>query len=185
LALAGLRLRPAPKEQIEFFFSPDEFQPARVKSLEAAFHRSLTQGHPGAHRPRDALQVLCPKVIKLEQIANKLPGALRDDHAVRLCNALQPCRKVRRLTDDGLLLRSTGAYQVADHHQSSRNTDASLEGSVRLEATYRSDQFQTCAHGPLCVVLMGLWVAEVDEDTVTHVLRHAPKRPTVSATHFW
>jgi hypothetical protein len=40
MAVAGLRLRPAPKEQFEFFFSTDKFgQAARVKSVEAAVNR--------------------------------------------------------------------------------------------------------------------------------------------------
>ena len=37
LAPAGLRLRPTPKQQIEFFFPSDKLsQPARVESLEPA-----------------------------------------------------------------------------------------------------------------------------------------------------
>ena len=39
-----------------------------------------------------------------------------------------------------------------------------------LQSTYCSDQLQPCAHGPLCVVLVGLRVAEVDQDPVAHVL---------------
>ena len=54
-----------------------------------------------------------------------------------------------------------------------------------LQITYGSDQLQPCAHGPLGVVLVGLRVAEVDEDTVAHVLRdEAAEATTVSATHF-
>jgi hypothetical protein len=32
-------------------------------------------------------------------------------------NALQASRKVRRLANDGLLLRSAGAHEVANDHQ--------------------------------------------------------------------
>ena len=77
-----------------------------------------SQRRPGSHRPRDTLEVLCSKVLKLEQIAHELPSALRNHDAVRLCNALQACRKVRRLAYDGLLLRSTRTDQIADYHQS-------------------------------------------------------------------
>ena len=39
LTLAGLCSRPAPQQQFEFFFPPDERgQAARVQRLEAAFH---------------------------------------------------------------------------------------------------------------------------------------------------
>ena len=44
-------------------------------------------------------------------------------------------------------------------------------GRVGLESTYSSNQFQPCAHGSLCVVLVGLRIAEVNQDTITHVLR--------------
>ena len=172
LTFAGLCLRPAPQQQFEFFFAPDKLgQAARVQSLEAALHRSWSQRRPGSHRPRDALEVLCSKVLKLEQIAHELPGALRNDHAVRLCNALQARRKVRRLANDGLLLRSARSDQVADDHQTRCDADTRLQGRVGLQSTYSSDQLQPCAHGPLCVVLVGLRIAEVDQDPVAHVLR--------------
>jgi hypothetical protein len=43
-------------------------QAGPVESLEASFHRSWSQCRPGSHRPRDALEVLRPKVLKLEQL---------------------------------------------------------------------------------------------------------------------
>ena len=149
-----------------------------MESIEAAFNRSLSQGHPGSHRPSNALEVLCSEVLKLEQIAQELSGALGNDDAVRLCNALQACCKVRRLADDGLLLRSARSDQVADDHQSRGNTDARLQGRVGLQVTYSRDQLQPRAHGPLGVVFMGLGVPEVDEDAIAHVLRDEPAEAT-------
>ena len=142
-----------------------------MESVEAAFHRTRPQRRPGSHRPRDALEVLCSKVLKLEQVAHELSSALGNDHAVRLCNALQARCKVRRLADDGLLLRSARADQIADDHQSRRDADARLQGRVGLQIAYRSDQLQPCAHGPLGVVLVGMGVAEVDQHPVAHVFR--------------
>ena len=118
------------------------------------------------------LRSLCSEVLKLEQVAHELPGAFRNHDAVRLRNALQARRKVRRLAYDGLLLRSARADQVADDHQTRCDADARLEGRVGLQATYSSDQLQPCAHGPLCVVLVGLRIAEVDQHAVAHVLRN-------------
>jgi hypothetical protein len=71
--------------------------------------------------------------LKLEQVAHELPGAFGNHDAVRLCNALQACRKVRRLANNGLLLRSAGANQIADNDQSRRDTDARLKRGVGLE----------------------------------------------------
>ena len=45
---------------------------------------------------------------------------------------------------------------------------------MRLEAAYRSDQFQPCAHGSLGVVFVGLGIAEVDQNAVPHKLRYEP-----------
>ena len=41
-----------------------------------------------------------------------------------------------------------------------------------LQRTHRRDQLQPRAHGPLCVVLVGLRITEVDQDPIAHVLRH-------------
>ena len=50
-----------------------------------------------------------PQVLKLKQGADEPASALRNHHAVWLCNALQARRKVRRLANDGLLLRRARA----------------------------------------------------------------------------
>ena len=47
-----------------------------------------------------------------------------------------------------------------------------LQRSVGLEIAYSGDQLQPCAHGPLCIVLVGLGIAEINQDPVAHVLRH-------------
>ena len=136
LAFAALCLRPTPQQHFEFFFPPDKFrQAARVQCLEAAFHRSRSQRRPGSHRPCDALEVLCPKVLKLEQIAQELSGALSNHDAVRLRNALQARGKVWRLANDGLLLRSARSDQIADDHQSRCDADTRLQGRVGLQTS--------------------------------------------------
>ena len=130
LTFAGLCLRPAPQQQFEFFFPPDERgQAARVQRLEAAFHRTRPQRRPGSHRPGDALEVLGPEVLQLEQIAEQLSRALGDDDRVRLGDPLQARREVRRLADDAALLRLPRSDQVADHDQPGRNADAGLQWS--------------------------------------------------------
>ena len=54
-----------------------------------------------------------------------------------------------------------------------------------LEPAHRSDQCEPCAHGSLCVVLVSLRIAEVDENAVAHVLCYeAAEALTVSVTHF-
>jgi hypothetical protein len=103
-----------------------------MEGLEPTFHRTPSQRRPSAHRPRNALEVLCSKVVKLEQVAEELSRALRNDHAVGLRDALQARCKVRGLPYDCLLLRRARSDQIADHDQSGRNADADLEGRVGL-----------------------------------------------------
>ena len=62
--------------------------------------------------------------------------------------------------------------QIADHDQSRCDANARLQGRVGLQAAHSRDQLQPCAHRPLRIVLMGLRIAEIDEDAVAHILRH-------------
>ena len=41
-----------------------------------------------------------------------------------------------------------------------------------FRAAHGGDQLQPCAHGPLCVVLVGLGIPEVHKDPIAHVLRN-------------
>ena len=76
-----------------------------------------------------------PQVLKLEQIAHEPSRTLRNHDAVRLCNALQPGSKVRRLAHDGLLLRCTRADQIADDYKTRCYADAGLKGRVGPQGT--------------------------------------------------
>jgi hypothetical protein len=93
LAFTSLCPGPASKEQFEFFFPPDKgSQAAGVQRLETAFRRARPQRCPGVHRAGDALEVLCPKVLQLEQIAEKFSRGLGNDRGIRLGDPLQARR---------------------------------------------------------------------------------------------
>jgi hypothetical protein len=47
-----------------------------------------------------------------------------------------------------------------------------LQGRAGLQTAYRSDQLQPSAYRPLGIVLVGLRIAEIDQNAVAHVLRH-------------
>src|SRR5215472_6805377 len=98
-------IEPAPPQQFEFFFAPDEGgQAGRVQRLEAACHGTRPQRRPGPHRPDDALEVPWPEVLQLKEIADKSARAVADDDRVRLGDPLQARSEVRRLANDAALL---------------------------------------------------------------------------------
>ena len=141
LAFAGLCPGPAPQQQFEFFFAPDEGgQAAAMQRLEPALHRTRPQRRPGARRPGDALEVLWSEVLQFEQIAEKFSRGLGNDHHVRLGDPLQACRQVRRLADDTALLRLAGADQITDNNKPGGYADTGLQRSARLEPSHRRDQ---------------------------------------------
>ena len=142
-----------------------------MQRLEAALHRTRPQRRPGPRRPGDALEVLCPEVLELEEIAEKPPRAVGDDDHVRLGDALQARREVRRLADDAALLRFARADEVADDDQPGRDADAHLqaERGGGLQLRHRLDQRKPGQHRALGVVLVGLGIAEISQHAVAHV----------------
>ena len=87
---------------------------------------------------------------------------------------MQPCRKVRRLTNDCLLLSSARADQITDYDQSGGNAHAGLQWSTGLQPAYRLDQLQPCPDCPLSVILVRLGYPKLHQHAVTHVLSHEP-----------
>ena len=142
-----------------------------MQRLEAAFRGTRPQRRPGPRRPGDALEVLRPEVLKLEQIAEQPARALGDDDHVRLGDRLQPRREVRRLADDAALLRLARSDQVADDDQPGRDADPHVQRRAG-----RGDELRRCLddrepglHGALGVVLVRLRIAEIGEHAVAHV----------------
>jgi hypothetical protein len=69
-----------------------------------------------------------------------------------------------------LLLRRPLANQIADDHQPGSDPDARLElDGFDIEATDSVDRAQPRSHCPLGIVLMRLWVAEINQYAVAHV----------------
>jgi hypothetical protein len=75
-----------------------------VQSLETALCGRRSERCPGPYRPRDAFEILCSEVLKLEQVAKELSRILSANYAVRLRNALQASREVRGLAYNATFL---------------------------------------------------------------------------------
>src|SRR5580693_5203134 len=71
LSFACLCLRPAPQQQIEFFFASDKFGEAGcVESVETALDGRWSQCGPSSYGSSDTLEFLGPKVFKLEEVTD-------------------------------------------------------------------------------------------------------------------
>ena len=142
------------------------------KRLSTELGRSAAQARTGSAMP---LRSFGSEVLQLEQIAEQLSRALGDDDRVRLGNALEPRREVRRLADDAALLGFTRADQVADDDKPGRNADTGLQRRTgdfnSLTAAISS---KPRPHRPLGVILMRLRIAEINEHPVAHVFRDEP-----------
>src|SRR5262245_65530463 len=133
-ALAALRPRPAPQQQIGLFLAPDEgSQTARMQCLEAAFDGARPHRQPSAHRRGEALKVSGAKVLELEEIAEKAARTFGNDNGVRLGDPLQTRCKVWCLANDAAFLRIARSNQVADHDQPSSDANPGLQRSRRFE----------------------------------------------------
>lgn len=172
LALTRLCPGPAPQQQLDFLFPPDERgQSSRMKSVKAARQGTRAQRRPGPHWPGDALEVLRPKVFKLEDLAEKPARSLRDDDRVRFGQRLQARRQVGRLADHGLLLGGARADEIADHDETGGDADANLQGNARggLQLRRRLHKRKPGMHGALGVMLMGSRIAKISQHPVAHI----------------
>ena len=149
-----------------------------MQRLEAAFHRYLPAAPPRLAPVRDALEVLG---VRDRCSSNRLPikpaRAVGDDDHVRLGNALQARREVRRIADDAALLRFARSGQVADDDHPGRNPDcARCNGPTPALASFGTASImrQPGLHGALGIVLMGLGIAEINQHAVAHVFGDEP-----------
>ena len=78
-AFAGLRLLPAPQQQIELFLAPDQARRLRAQRLKATQNAALADDAPGALRLGKAGEGLRPEILDLEQRADLPPGAIGDE----------------------------------------------------------------------------------------------------------
>ena len=145
-----------------------------MQRLEAAFHRTRPQRRPGPHRPPDALEAPGPKVVELEETAEKSSCAFGDDDHIRFGNALQARRKVGRLAYYAALLRFTRWDQVTHHDEAGCNADPDLLSSARLEPSHRRNQLKPSPYRSLGVVLMGVRIAKVHKDAIPQISGDEP-----------
>ena len=127
---------------------------------------------PGSHRPGNALEVLCPEVLKLEQIAQELSRTFgnHDRCLVQQCLATELQGSASRQRLPALEKRPSRSGRRPPPAPS-RCLRASAGARGSSASLTHGDQLQPSSHRSLCVVLVGLRIPEVDEDPVAHVFR--------------
>ena len=101
---------------------------ARPWRASNRLRRALADDARRADRACDALEILRPQLLQLEQ-APQQPARGRGHHdRPGLGQGLQPRREVRRLADDLLLLRRTLADQFAHDHEAGGDPDPGRQG---------------------------------------------------------
>jgi len=171
LAVAGLGAGPTAQQQVDFLVAAYQRPEHRsVQSLKAAGDRTRTQNLPRRHWRSDALDLDRAEVAVLEQITDEPARARGDDDRVRLGQVLQPGGEVWRPAHDRLFLRRAFPDQIADDHQPSGDPDARLElDGIDMEAADRVGGAQSRPYRPFGIVLMRLWVAEINQHAVAHI----------------
>jgi hypothetical protein len=67
-------------------------------------------------------------------------------------------------------LRLTGTHMIANYNHTSRDTNADLKWRQHLKIANSFDQSQTCTHGSLDIIFMSCWIAEINKNSITHVV---------------
>ncbi len=156
LALAAGHCRESAGDScFEPTLAPDGDRPVRQDRLLDSFYR------------------LTAKRLELEAALDQTLGGVRQQHIVRLSDSLQSRSKVGGFSQDGPLLRSALPDDVSSHDQPGRDADTHLQrhANVGSHGTDGVDHRQARSYGALSVVLVGLRVSEVHQQSVAHVTR--------------
>ena len=98
-----------------------------MQRLKTACRRAWSQYRPGAHRGCNSLQVLCPQILELKQIAEELSCVRSDNHGIRIGDSLKSRGEVRGFPDDATLLRASRIDNIAHNYEASCNPDSRLQ----------------------------------------------------------
>jgi hypothetical protein len=166
---AGLRLLPAPQQQVELLVAADQRRGPRTQCLEAADDPALADHTPGRLRLGKTGKRLGAEILDLEQCADLSPGAVGNDQGAGPGQRLQTGGEVWGLADHDPLLRRTHADQIADDDEASGDADPNVQRLLCGEPADRIDDREPGASRPLGIVLMRLGIAEINQHAIAHI----------------
>ncbi len=166
-------LVPPAHQQIQLFDAVDQRQMAAAQGLIAALDRAFPQDHTRAFDIAASLEVRQFHRAIFEQIADQVPGGLRNDDGPGIGRRLQAGGQIGYIADHGRLARRSGADLVADHHETAVDADPDPEGAGRagqgIEARGRIHNRQARTDRPFRIGFVCVRVTEINQGAVTHI----------------
>src|SRR5262249_28254229 len=123
------------------------FKPACATASEHA---------PHTDRLRMTFDFVLAQVRKFKQLSKQPSCAWRHEHLIWFRDLLQPCRQVRRFTNQREFPTGTLPDQITHHYKSSRNADPHLDPRRTRERQFRYsfDRLESGLNRALGVVLV-------------------------------
>ena len=171
-------LPPAAQQQLEFFVATNQRRGGRAQCFEPAVEAARAEHPPCRDRLGKTIERDLPKVVVVEQVADKLAGARRYHDSVGLGDPFQATGKLRSLADNHLLIRAV-AEEIADHDGAGGDADAQLKRSsiAAIKLGDRLDQGETRTDRAFDVVLVCLRMAEMRQHLSPGELAHHAAGP--------
>jgi hypothetical protein len=167
------------QQQVDLLIAADQPGQRRPpQCLEPALHLAGPYHLPSLHRFRKTLKRHRAEIAVFENPAGEPARFGRDDKRAGVGEGLKPGREVGRLANDIAFPRRALADHVADHDQPGGDTDPYLrpEAGSRVQTGNRFEDRKPGMDRTDRIILMRLWVAEISEHTVAHVLGEIPTK---------
>ena len=162
----------AAEQQLDFLDAADQRRQIvrRGESLEPAAEVAAADNTPRSDRLGQPFELMRAEVLEGEHIADQATSAVGHDDAVRRHERLQAHGHDRRGPDDLGVAPGGAVHQLADDHQTGRDSDPHAQrGAVGgRQPANRADQLHARPNRPFGIVFMRLRMSEAAKDAVAH-----------------